>query len=49
MKQIDRKISLSDDYLLELKEWVNNMINEAEKNDDTPKRNQFIALRSELL
>ena len=49
MRQIDRKISLSDDYLLELKEWVYNMINEAEKNGDTPKRNQFIALQAELL
>jgi hypothetical protein len=49
VKEIERKISLSDDYLLELKEWVHNMINEAEKNGDTPKRNQFIALRAELL
>jgi len=49
MKQIERKISLSDDYLLELKEWVHHMINETEKNGDIPKRNQFIALRAELL
>jgi len=43
------KISLSDDYLLELREWVRHMIDEAEKNGDIPKRNQFIALRAELL
>jgi hypothetical protein len=49
MKQIERKISLNDDYLLELKEWVYHMINEAEKNGDIPKRNHFIALRAELL
>ena len=49
MKEIERKISLCDDYFLELKEWVYHIINEAEKNGDTPKRNQFIALRSELL
>ena len=49
MKQIERKISLSDDYILELKEWVYNMINEAEKNGDILKRNHFIALRAELL
>jgi len=43
------KIPLSDDYLLELKEWVRHMIDEAEKNGDISKRNQFIALRAELL
>jgi len=42
------KLSLSDDYLFELKEWVRQMINEAEKNGDICKRNQFLALRAEL-
>jgi len=41
--------SLSDDYLLELREWVRHIINEAEKNGDICKRNQFLALREELL
>jgi len=43
------KLSLSNDYLIELKEWVRHMIDEAEKNGDIPKRNQFLALRAELL
>jgi len=43
------KLSLSDDYLFELKEWVRHMINEAEKNGDIDKRNQFLDLKTELL
>jgi len=43
------ELSLSDDYLLELKEWVRHMINEAEKNGDICKRDQFLALKAELL
>jgi len=43
------KLSLSDDYLFELKEWVRHMINEAEKNGDICKKNRFIALSAELL
>jgi hypothetical protein len=43
------KLSLSDDYLFELKEWVRHMINEAEKNGDIDKRNQFLDLKAELL
>jgi len=42
------KLSLSDEYLLELKEWVQHMINEAEKSGDIWKRNQFLALKAEL-
>jgi hypothetical protein len=48
MKQTERKISLSDDYFFELKEWVRHMINEAEKNGDILKKNQFLVLRAEL-
>ncbi|HKZ93362.1 MAG TPA: hypothetical protein VJ249_02110 [Candidatus Bathyarchaeia archaeon] len=40
---------LSDDYLFELEEWLRHMINEAEENGDICKRNQFLALRAELL
>jgi len=43
------ELSLSDDYLLELKEWVQHTINEAEKNGDISKRDQFLALKTELL
>jgi len=43
------KTSLSNDYLFELKEWVRHVINEAEKNGNTDKRNQFLALKAELL
>jgi hypothetical protein len=48
MKQTEHQISLSNDYLLELKEWIHHMINEAEKNNDILKRNQFLVLRAEL-
>jgi len=43
------KLSLSDDYLFELKEWVRHTINEAEKNGDIGKRNKFLALGVDLL
>jgi len=49
IKWFTMKLSLSDDYLFELKEWIQHMINEAEKNGDISKRNQFLALRAELL
>jgi len=49
MKQIEHQISLSDDYLFELKEWIRHRINEAEKNGEIPKKKQFLALRAELL
>ena len=41
--------SLSDSYFIELKEWVRQVITEAEKNGDTCKRDQFLALRTELV
>ena len=40
--------SLVDYYLIELKEWVRHGITEAEKNGDICKRDQFLALRTEL-
>jgi hypothetical protein len=40
--------SLSDGYLIELKEWVRHVIDEAEKNGDICKRDQFLALNAEL-
>jgi len=43
------KLSLSEDYLFELKEWIQQAINEAEKNGDIRKRMRFLALRAELL
>jgi len=49
MKQKEHQKSLNVDYLLELKEWVLHMINEAEKNGDICKRNHFLALQAELL
>ena len=48
-KQKGHQNSLSDDYLFELKEWIRHMIKEAEDNGDICKRNQFLALRAELL
>ena len=36
-------------YKKELKEWTQSVINRAEKNGDTYKRNQFIALREEIV
>lgn len=42
------KLSLNDDYFLELKEWIRHTISEAEKKGDTVKRNQFLALKAEL-
>jgi len=42
------KLSLDGDYLFELKEWVRHVIDEAEKNGDVGKRNQFLALKAEL-
>jgi len=47
-KKSMRYMSLSEDYVFELKEWVRQRINEAEKNGDICKRNQFLALRAEL-
>jgi len=41
--------SLSDDYLFELRQWIRYMISEAEKNGDIYKKDQFLALRAELL
>jgi len=46
MKEEAHQKSLDVDYLLELKEWVRHMINEAEKNGDICKRNQFLALQA---
>jgi len=43
------KLSLSEEYLFELKEWVRHTINEAEKKGDICNRNQFLALKAELL
>jgi hypothetical protein len=43
------ELMLSDDYLLELKEWVQRMIDEAERKGDVYKRNRFLALRADLL
>jgi hypothetical protein len=49
MKQIEHQISLSDYYLFELEEWIRHVINIAEKSGDIPKKNQYLALRAELL
>ena len=43
------ELMLSDDYLLELKEWVQRMIDEAERKGDACKRNRFLSLRADLL
>jgi hypothetical protein len=48
MKQTEHQISLKANYSFELKEWVRHMINEAEKNGDILKKNQFLVLRAEL-
>ncbi len=40
--------NLRDDYLLELKEWIQQVINIAEKNGDVCKRDQFLALKAEI-
>jgi len=40
--------TLSSDYLFELNEWVQVMIDEAEKNGDVRKRKRFLALRADL-
>jgi hypothetical protein len=42
------KLSLNDDYVLELKEWIRHGISEAEKKGDVAKRKQFLALKAEL-
>ena len=41
--------NLSDYFLFELKEWIQHVINIAEKNGDLCKRNRFLALRAKLL
>jgi hypothetical protein len=41
-------LSLNNDYLQELKEWIRHAISEAEKKGDLRKRNQFLALKAEL-
>jgi hypothetical protein len=43
------ELTLSDDYLFELNEWVRHMIDEAEKNGDVCKRRRFLELRADLL
>jgi len=40
--------TLSSDYVFELNEWVQHMIDEAEKNDDVGKRKRFLELRKDL-
>jgi hypothetical protein len=42
------KLSLTDDYLQELKEWIRHTIREAEKKGDVRKRDKFLALEAEL-
>ncbi len=42
------KLSLTDDYLRELKEWIRLTISEAEKKGNIRKRNKFLALEAEL-
>ncbi len=41
-------LSLNNDYLQELKEWIRQTISEAEKKGDLHKGDQFVALRAEL-
>ncbi len=38
-----------DNYEFELKEWIQHVINTAEKKGDTTKLNQFIALKAEII
>jgi hypothetical protein len=42
------KNSPSGNYEFELKQWIQQVINIAEKNGDICKRNQFLALRAEI-
>jgi len=46
--QKQHQASLSAEYRVELTECVQHVINEAEKNCDVNKKNQFLALRAEL-
>ena len=46
--QKEHQNSLSYAYSVELNEWVRHVINEAEKNGDFRKKNQFLAIRAEL-
>jgi hypothetical protein len=48
IRELTMKLLLSDDYFLELKEWIRHSISEAEKKGDVAKRKQFLALKAEL-
>lgn len=48
LQRAHQKSPRSDDYSADLKEWIRQVINEAEKNGDINKKNQFLALSAEL-
>jgi hypothetical protein len=47
-KGLERMHPAKVDYISELREWVQHVISEAEKNNDTEKRLQFSKLLREL-
>ena len=48
INRVERRHSLKVDYHSELKEWVQHVIMEVEKNKDFKKKQQFLGLLSDL-
>lgn len=48
IQRANRKTPKTNDYTAELKEWVCQVLVEAEKTGDIQKKNQFLALNAQL-